>query len=111
MPIWSTLVVAVVSAFLGFWIAMAIVIMRGEVSADIIQGEGKEHWASMVVKARNLSLLGGLILGVVWAVIYSRRGISPTFWHMMWIVALPSFGWALFYSVLAFRHFLLNYDD
>ena len=109
MPIWSILIVAVVSALLGFWIAMVIVIMRGEVSADIVQGEGKERWASIVAKARNLSILGGLILGVVWIVIHNRRQTSPTFWRMMWTVALPSFAWALFFSVRSFRSFLQRY--
>ena len=111
MPIWSTIIVAVVSAFLGFWIAMAIVIMRGEVSKDMVQGEGEERWASIVVKARNLSLLGGLVLGFAWIGIYSRREMSPAFWHMMWVVALPSFAWALFFSVLSFRFFLQRYND
>ena len=114
MPFWCTAVFGVVSAFIGFWIAMAIVIMRGEVNSRFIEGDdtAKDRWKSVVITNRNLSVLGGAILGEIQTYIYYNRGrISPEFWHVIWTVSFPSFAWACLFSVFSFRRFLQGYHE
>ena len=108
MPSWCAVVVGLVSSSVGWWIAMAIVIMRGEVNPRFIEGGDvdRKKWSGILGKNLNLSLLGGGLLGAIWFGVYSQREGSPAFWGVMWTVVLPSFGWALLFSVVSFRRFL-----
>ena len=108
MSVWSPLLIGPVSGLLGSWTALAIVIHRGEVGTGFLKpnSEKKRKWAAIVGKVRNLSFVGGLLLGVILASVYYSRGTTPEFWQVMWTVALPSFGWGLFFSLLSLRRCL-----